>query len=262
MKEAMQKDATPVGPGHFVWYELFTTDPEAAAGFYGHVVGWSAQPAPDGHGHTLFGSGQGPLAVSTTLPEPVRQMGVPPYWTSHVLVADVDATAALAKQLGGRVYVEPVEVPGMGRFAVVADPFGAVLSLCALTSPMPERDRSRPGEICWHDLFCEDHEVALAFYCRLFGWKLRSDLDLGPMGRYALFGDQERDLGGMFTKPKDMPYSAWNYYVQVGDLDAALARALEKGAAVLSGPMAIPGGAHVAVLKDPQGAGFCLHQNP
>jgi len=256
------KDALPVQPGHFVWYELFTTDPKAAAGFYEHVVGWSAQPAPGGHGHHQFASGQGPLAVSTTLPEPVRQMGVPPYWTSHVLVAEVEATVALARELGGRIYVEPVEVPELGRFAVVADPFGAVLSLCALTSPMEARDRSRPGEICWHELLCEDPEVALAFYGPLFGWKKRGELDLGPMGRYMLFGDDEREFGGMFTKPKDLPYSAWNYYMQVGDLDAALVRALERGAVVINGPMAIPGGARIAVLKDPQGAGFCLHENP
>ncbi|PKN47493.1 MAG: glyoxalase [Deltaproteobacteria bacterium HGW-Deltaproteobacteria-17] len=261
MMDVLQKDAA-VGPGHFVWYELFTTDPEAAGGFYGHVVGWSVEPAPGGHGRSLFASGQGPLAVSTTLPEPVRQMGVPPYWTSHVLVADVDATASLARELGGRVYVAPVDVPGMGRFAVVADPFGAVLSLCALVTLMRPRDRSGPGEICWHELITEDPRAALDFYGRLFGWQPSGELDMGPAGRYVLFGHDGQDLGGMFPRPQDMPYSAWNYYLQVADLDAALARARSKGAAVISGPMAIPGGARVAVLKDPQGAGFGLHQNP
>ena len=176
-------------------------------------------------------------------------------------MANVDATAALAKQLGGRVYVEPVDVPGMGRFAVIADPHGAVLSLCALAEPMNLRDMTRPGEICWHELLSENHEVALAFYGKLFDWKKRSDFDMGPLGKYVLFGNEQRDLGGMFTKPKDIPYSAWNYYMEVSDLDAAVERATEKGATVRNGPMQVPSGARIALLTDPQGAGFCLHEN-
>jgi predicted enzyme related to lactoylglutathione lyase len=54
----------------------------------------------------------------------------------------------------------------------------------------------------------------------------------------------------------------WLYYVQVGDLDGAIARAKSRGAKLLNGPMQVPGGARIAQLDDPQGAGFALHEMP
>jgi uncharacterized protein len=83
---------------------------------------------------------------------------------------------------------------------------------------------------------------------------------MGPMGVYLVFGRNGRQLGGIMNKPKEMPMPpAFMYYVQVADLDAALARATKLGAKVLSGPMEVPGGARVVGLVDPQGAAFSLH---
>ena len=143
----------------------------------------------------------------------------------------------------------------------MADPLGAVISVYAPAQPMKRRDTSKPGEICWHELLSADHNAALKFYSALFGWKKRSEFDMGPMGKYVFFGDDERDLGGMFTKPSSEHQSAWNYYVEIRGLDAAIGRAKEKGAALCNGPMSVPGGARVAQMSDPQGAGFCMHEN-
>ena len=103
----------------------------------------------------------------------------------------------------------------------------------------------------------------MGFYGTLFGWKKQRDFDMGAMGKYLIFGMGDRDMGGMFTKPKDMhapPH--WLYYVQVADLDAAISRAKAKEAKLLNGPIAVPGGARIAQLMDPQGAGFALHEMP
>ncbi|HEY8089790.1 MAG TPA: VOC family protein, partial [Polyangiaceae bacterium] len=86
--------------------------------------------------------------------------------------------------------------------------------------------------------------------------------DMGPMGKYLIYANAGGDLGGMFTRPKDkLPHPHWFYYVQVDDLDAAVARAKDGGAKLVNGPMEVPGGARVAQLDDPQGAAFALHES-
>jgi predicted enzyme related to lactoylglutathione lyase len=251
---------TDATQGSFVWYDLLTRDPKEAVAFYSHVIGWTSQPF-EGSPYTMFVGSQGPLSGTTELPEQARKMGAPPHWTSNVFVSDVDATVAEAGKLGGRVLVAPSDYPKIGRLAVLADPQGAVINVYKPLNPMQLHDATKPGEFTWSELVTTDHESAFVFYSKLFGWKKVRDHDMGPMGKYLIYGNGGRDLGGMFTKPKDMPMPpAWLYYVQVADLDATLERAKAKGAKVLNGPMEVPGGARIVQLMDPQGAAFALHE--
>src|SRR3954447_19189607 len=97
--------------GRFVWYELLTSDPAAAIAFYGDVIGWKSQPFAESNGaYTMWVGSPGPLGGVMTLPEHAGKMGAPPHWTSSVGVADVDATAARVKELGGKVLVEPMDM--------------------------------------------------------------------------------------------------------------------------------------------------------
>ena len=85
---------------------------------------------------------------------------------------------------------------------------------------------------------------------------------MGAMGKYLIYGLGGTELGGMFTKTKEMPMPPmWFYYIEIADLDAAIERAKAKGGRVLNGPMEVPGGARIAQLTDPQGAAFALHEN-
>jgi predicted enzyme related to lactoylglutathione lyase len=252
---------TESNKGRIVWHELLTSDPKAAMAFYTHVVGWTTQPWENDY--TMWVGSQGPLGGTMALPEPAKKMGAPPHWTSHVEVVDVDATVAEVKKLGGRIYVEPQDVPKVGRFAVIGDPQGASISIMSAASPMTPHDSTKPGEFCWAELMTTNHEAAFRFYSDLFGWEKLSDFDMGAMGKYLLWGKGGKQLGGMFTKSKDMPMpAAWLYYIQVADLDAAVERAKSKGAKLLNGPMEVPGGARIAQLMDPQGAAFALHEEP
>jgi predicted enzyme related to lactoylglutathione lyase len=82
---------------------------------------------------------------------------------------------------------------------------------------------------------------------------------MGPHGVYRIFGPAgAAPLGGMFTKPDDMPQAGWIYYVTVEDLDAAVAATSEHGGQVLQGSIEVPGG-RIAHCLDPQGAFFALH---
>jgi predicted enzyme related to lactoylglutathione lyase len=54
--------------------------------------------------------------------------GTPNHWHVYFAIADADATAARATELGGSVLVPPFDTP-VGRIAVLRDPQGAVFSV-------------------------------------------------------------------------------------------------------------------------------------
>jgi predicted enzyme related to lactoylglutathione lyase len=246
----------------FVWHELMTTDPKAAMAFYGDVVGWKTQPFAEGGGpepYNMWVGSQGPMGGVMTLPEQAKKMGAPPHWMGHVEVADVDATVAKARSKGAAIHVPPMDIPKVGRFSVIADPQGASLSVFHSAQPMPAHHETKQGEISWNELITSDAPAALAFYSELFGWKKLDEMDMGPAGKYFLYGE-DKTYGGMMTKSADMPMPpSWIHYIQVDDLDAALARATAKGAKTIVGPVDVPGGTRIAQLFDPQGAHFALH---
>jgi predicted enzyme related to lactoylglutathione lyase len=249
--------------GRFVWYDLLTSDVKAASAFYGEVVGWKTQPFDEGGHYTMFVGGQGPLGGVMTVPDEAKKMGAPPHWMSNVQVANVDATVAQAKKAGAKIHKEASDIPKVGRFAVLADPQGASISVFSPLRPMPLQDDGKQGAFSWNELLTSDHESAFRFYSELFGWQKLHEHDMGPMGKYLIYGVGDKRLGGMFTKGKDMPMPpSWIYYIHVDDLEGAVARAKSKGGKVMNGPMDVPGGDRIAQLSDPQGAMFALHASP
>ncbi len=250
--------------GRFVWYDLMTPDPKAAVAFYTQALGWTTETwDTSGSPYTMWHTSQGNMGGVMELPEPARKMGAPPHWMGYVAVPSVDATVAVARSLGGNVYVQPMDIPNVGRFAVIADPQGASIAVFQSSDPMRAHDRSKSGEFNWHELIADDAAVALAFYRELFGWEPLGDFDMGPMGTYRLFGRNGVQMGGMFSKTADMPMPAcWLYYVFVTDLDGTIARCKAAGGRLLMGPQDIPGGGRIAQLADPQGATFALVTGP
>lgn len=244
--------------GRFVWHEHLAPDPKAAIAFYTESVGWRTQPFGEDGSYTMWVSGQGPLGGVMALPP--EAAGAPASWLGHVQVADVDAAVARATELGGKVCNPPTDVPTVGRFAVVADPQGAMISLFKPAGPMELHDLSKEGEIVWNELITTDDGAALRFYGELLGWTVMDTMDMGPMGTYSLYGVGGTMLGGVMKAPPGAPMPpTWFFYAETADLDAALARATRQGAKVLFGPSEIPGGRMVQLL-DPQGAAFAFHQ--
>src|SRR5262249_17456792 len=110
--------------GNFVWYELVTSDPQAAEEFYSKVVGWKmADSGIPGMRYTIANVGE--RAVGGLMGFPPDMPDPRPCWTGYIHVDDVDATAARIKQAGGHEYRAPDDIPNIGRFAVMADPQGA-----------------------------------------------------------------------------------------------------------------------------------------
>jgi len=123
-------------PGTWSWSELLTTDVEASKAFYGDVFGWTTDPKGDGptpeytewqvNGRSVGGMMQKP---------PTMPADVPPHWAVYFAVEDTDTAAARVKDLGGTVLLAPIDIEP-GRFATVADPFGAVFNVIALTAEL------------------------------------------------------------------------------------------------------------------------------
>lgn len=243
--------------GAFVWYDLATSDPEAAARFYESVVGWTAEPVPE-ISYTLLKIGETRAAGLMELPPHVREAGVPPHWSGYIGVTDVDANLAQAVAAGATLRFGPEDIPGIGRFAIVTDPGGAIFYLFTGSGEAPpEPGFMSPGHVGWHELRAEDHDAAFGFYHGLFGWERSRTIDMGPMGTYQLFSYSGADRGGMMNAPGGMP-PHWLFYFVVDGLDAALERMTASGGTVLHGPQEVPGGAWVLAGTDPQGAHFAL----
>jgi uncharacterized protein len=246
--------------GRFVWYELTTTDMKSAKAFYASVVGWGARGASmPGSAYSLFTIGDSPVTGLMNMPEEARRTGVTPRWTGYVGVDDVDAAVERIKQLGGAVYVPPMDVPNISRFSVVADPQMATLALVkgAKTSQAQSAALGKPGHVGWHELLAADWETAFAFYGELFGWQ-KADSHVGVMGAYQEFSAGGETIGGMFTKPATLPVPFWLYYFNIDDIQAAAKRVEAGGGQIVYGPTEVPGGAWIVHCTDPEGAIFAL----
>ena len=122
----------PSGEGIFVWEELGTTDADAAQRFYEQVIGWTTSDMGDEYGgYRIFNRGETGVAGLMNLPDD----SIPPHWQPYVAVEDPDATTAKAVELGGSALMEPMDVPKVGRIAVLRDPQGATFGII---KPEPE----------------------------------------------------------------------------------------------------------------------------
>jgi predicted enzyme related to lactoylglutathione lyase len=249
--------------GRFVWYELMTKDVAGAKAFYPKITGWTIEDWSGPMDYSMFAANGKPFAGLMTLPDEAAKMGAPSHWLGYVAVDDVDAFHAKAESLGARAYVPPTDIPGVGRFSVIADPQGATIALFKGTSDMPVGDdASKPGEISWHELITSDAGAAWAFYSALFGWEKTDAMDMGGGWMYQMYraAGSSKTLGGMMTAPKDFQAPPhWMYYTHVPDMHEALAAVKANGGQLLNGPEEVPGNDLVAQCMDPQGAAFALH---
>lgn len=240
----------------FCWFELVTTDTGAAADFYKPLVGWDTELSSGPAGaYTIF-KAPGDIHVGGML----EMQGMPPAWLGYVAVDDVDAFAGKVEAAGGQIHKAPQDIPNVGRFAVVADPQGAVFVLFkgSLDEAPPRPAPMSPGSLGWTELHAADWEAAFPFYADLFGWVKHDTMPMGEMGVYQTFGPPERAIGGMFSHHTPAPGPYWLYYFGVENIDAAVEKITASGGKILMGPVEVPGGAWVANGIDPQGGLFAV----
>jgi predicted enzyme related to lactoylglutathione lyase len=241
-------------PGSLVWNDFNTRDVEAAAAFYKELLGWDYEIFMPGElDYAMIVSGGQMHGGFPSIPE-----GTPAHWVGNVAVESVDETAGKAKAAGGRILVDPVDFPGVGRYAVIADPQGAVL---ALFQPAGEGAFGE-GVFVWNELVTSDVEAAKRFYGDVFGWTA-ADMDMGGGFTYTIFkraGDDtaaNRLAGAMPLGDIPAP-PHWLSYIAPDDIDATAARAAELGATIMREPWDIEGVGRIAIVQYPTGAVFGL----
>ncbi len=236
-------------PGRIVWRELLTKDVDKAKGYYGELFGWTFQemPMPEGS-YTVAKLGETMVGGMMKLPMP----DVPPNWMSYVSVEEVDAAVKAAKDGGGNVVMEPMDVADMMRLAVVSDPSGAVIAMMHNNGgdpPAPEQ--LGPGRFCWETVSTKDVDAAKLFYGKVFGWQTEA----GP-GDVEVFTRESGNPSGQVAdiqKAQGMP-PFWLTYVVVEKLDAARQKAEKLGGKIVQPKIEVAGVGTIALLQDPQGA--------
>jgi predicted enzyme related to lactoylglutathione lyase len=237
--------------GKFVWHENHSTDVQKAKDFYTQLFGWETETWKPGEidypmikvGEQMHGGFN------------AAQGDAPSHWLGHVLVQDVDETVRRAEAAGGNIAAGPMDMPEIGRFALIADPQGATISLY---SPEGEAPISE-GTFVWDELLTTDVDGAKSFYTEVIGWTTR-DMDMGDQGTYTIFQRAgEVDVAGMMARPEGVEAPPhWLPYIAADDVDATVAKAKELGGNAFMEGTDIPNVGRIAVLQDPVGAVFGL----
>ncbi len=245
------------GIGRPVWVDLSTSDPAAARAFYAAVFGWDVVVSPDPQhggyamarvdGHDVAGIGP-------------AQPGAPTFWALYVGTDDAAALGRKVEAAGGTVVAPAFDVGDVGRMAVFQDPSGAFISAWQ-PNTMPGFHSGGPGTYQWAELNARGLGRAADFYRTVFGWAtVTRENPGGPaytefqLGGVGVAGGME--MSSMV--PAEVP-SYWMVYFAVADVDATYARVLANGGREMVSPTPFPGG-RFAIVSDPQGALFALHQ--
>ena len=113
--------------GTLCWADLSTPDPVQAGKFYSSLFGWKLEKSEhDSSGYLHIKNG---VQFIGGVPPTTHRPPGPPHWLPYIQVSKCDAIAAKAKQTGASFHLEPMTMEGVGRFAVIADPQGAVFAI-------------------------------------------------------------------------------------------------------------------------------------
>jgi predicted enzyme related to lactoylglutathione lyase len=247
-------------PSRFTWYELHTPDAAAAAAFYGAVLGWTTRDGGvPNRKYTLVCVDQIPIGGLLEKPASGFASGTTARWMGYLGVQDVSVFSERVQQAGGTILRAAEEIPGVGTFAVAADPQGAMFTLF---QPPPGVTRPAlpppctPGMPAWHELGAIDWQPEFQFYSDLFGWTKADAVNMGPNSVYQIFAVGSESIGGMMTLPNPTDGAGWLFYFHVEEIEAAIDRVKHNGGTVLHGPAVVPGGQQIALCLDTQGAIF------
>lgn len=260
----------PDPTGSFIWYELMTTDADAAARFYAAVIGWRITATPPemsgGQDYRMLERDDGGQAGGLMQLTPDMQaQGAVPAWVHYLQVADVDAASEAIVADGGHLLMPKMTLP-VGDMAMVADPTGAAFYVMRPVPPPGQPDAAsdvfavaQPQRVRWNELRSTDVPRAAAFYGKHFGFRCEDAMPMGPqLGDYRFIDHAGLRVGGMLPRADAAVGTGWVFYFGVPSITAAR-RAIEAGGGrVDEGPQQVPGGDWTLGATDPQGARFGL----
>jgi predicted enzyme related to lactoylglutathione lyase len=272
MSEGTKKQAETPKQGTFCWDELATTDMEASKKFYSEIFGWhikSSENADAPMEYAEFGTDENhPVGGIMEMKAEMYGGTIPtPHWLSYITVDDVDSAAKKTVELGGEVVGPLVDIPNVGRMAIVNDPTGAKTALLQFIDwepPANEPAFTAHGRVCWKELATQDLAKSKEFYSKLLGWEFAQNEAIKM--EYPEIQVGGTSIGGMLqmtdewkdAKTGEFMPSHWMTYISVEDCDATAEKIKENGGGVCVPPTDIPPVGRFSVVNDPSGAIFSI----
>ena len=200
------------------------------------------------------------VAGMMTIPAEAKAMGARPGWMGYIWVEDVDAALPELTAAGGKVFKAPADIPGVGRFAVVADPDGAVFMLFrdAGGNPPPPPPPGTPGLVGWRELHAGDGAPPSRSIPACSAGRRRAT---STWGRWASITSSKpaRRAGRDYDQARRKRRRRSGSTISTSTaIDAAAERVKANGGKIVNGPMEVPGGQWVVQALDPQDAMFAL----
>lgn len=252
--------------GSHIWYELMTTDPDAAKRFYeGVIPGLTmGDRLPGDQDYRMINRRDGGMLGGVLgLTDEMRTNGAKPVWMGYTGVDDVDGTIAQIEAKGGKSLMPAFDIP-QGRIAMVADPQGNPFYIMKPVPPEGQEDKQsdifHPTEeqrVAWNELSTADPGAARQFYGELFGWTSDEFMPMGELGEYRFFAHQGTTIGAVSGCVQGAP-AGWRYYIRVPSISKAAEAVKANGGTIAMGPHEVPRGDHIIIGHDPQGAEFAL----
>ncbi|TQF04699.1 VOC family protein [Kitasatospora acidiphila] len=243
---------TEILPGSPCWVQLSTSDLAESQRFYGRLFGWTATAQdPQYGGYTIFSLDGAPAAAVAPLMNPQQ----PVQWLLAFATPSADEVSDAAKAAGAQLWMGPMDVGPLGRWALLSDPTGAPFTLWQAGQFAGFGVADEPNAFGWIDLATRNRDAAVAFYKSVFGWEVT------PSEQYPMVGLAGKMFGGVMEMgtmfPPEVP-SHWTPFFMVRDVDAAAGSASKLGAEIMHGPVDVEmeNGPRIAVIRDPQGAAF------
>jgi len=270
-RAAANEDQRVSPQGSPIWYELMTPDPAGASAFYEAVVpGWKFGDRMGGdQDYRMIGRSDGGNAGGMLgLTDEMRQHGARPIWLGYIGADDVDATVAKIEAKGGKALMPAFDIPEVGRIAMVADPQGAPFYVMKPIPPAGNENKvsdvfspSEEQRVGWNELSTSDPAAARAFYEELFGWTANDFMPMPDNQEYRFIDHAGVRLGAIYGSSSgafsdEQPH--WRFYIRVPSIGQAKTSIEAGGGTVKMGPMEVPGGDHIIIGTDPQGAEFAL----
>jgi predicted enzyme related to lactoylglutathione lyase len=251
--------AAPLGAP--CWIDLYSSDPDRAASFYGEIFGWTATSTGEDYGgYVNFRRGD---ALVAGMMRNDGSAGTPDVWSTYLAVADAKSVTEASVAAGGQVLLEPMQVGPLGTMGMVADPGGAAVGLWQPGEHTGYGLIAEAGAPAWHELHTRDYAATLDFYRTVFGWQTAVMSDTDDFRYTNLVVDGEPYAGVMDAKdflPEGMPAS-WQTYIGCVDVDGALSAVERLGGEIVQAAEDSPFG-RLAQIADPTGATIKLVSVP
>lgn len=232
-----------------VHFEIAVNDDAQGRDFFSKLFDWDFAVMPDMGTYALVAGGEGGIGGGV-----YKYMGNAPRVLFYVDVVDLQKYLDQAIALGGKLIHEPMPIPGVGGFALFADPEGNVIGLYTSNFPGVERMESHepvPKKGCALNHFeigVADGKKAIDFYSKLFGWKVQWYEEW----KYGMVEPVGKGIGGGICQvPDQAPYVT--LYTTVSSLKEYLKKVEQFGGKTVMPPTPIEGYGASALFSNPDG---------